>query len=107
MTTAQEDFAAIIPQGLEKNASTLRAVGATIEISVAGEGGGTWTVRMNENLGFEEAPAEHADARMKFTEKGWKTFVENTSEVTRLFMTNELEVEGNRLFGLKLQYLVP
>lgn len=107
MSTARRDFETTIPAGMEQHADLIRKVDATIEIVVEGDGGGTWTIQMRPDMSLQEGPTDDPDGRFTFSSEAWQTFIDDPNTVTPLFLGGKLRVDGNHLFGLKLQHLVP
>ena len=106
MADAQTDFGTRIPAKIKANVDGAKAVGAVFVFNIIGDGGGTWTVNLKDDVGVKEGAAEGADCTLELTSDDWKLMSDTPGAAMQLYFQGKLKVSGNAMLATKLQTIL-
>jgi putative sterol carrier protein len=106
MPDANTMFETKIPQTIEKDPAKAKGIGAVFLFKITGDGGGTWTVNLKDDLGVKQGEAGAADCTIECTHDDWKTLTDNPSAAMQLYFQGKLKVSGNAMLATKLQQVI-
>jgi len=106
MADAQTDFGTRIPGKIQANPDASKAIGAVFVFKITGDGGGTWTVNLKDDLGVKEGEAAGADCTLELTSDDWKTMSDTPGAAMQLYFQGKLKVSGNAMLATKLQTIL-
>ena len=89
-------------------ASAAKGVKATFQFELAGDGGGTYHVTVDDGtLAVAEGPAEKPNTTIKMTAEDYVQMVNGKLSGTMAFMKGKLKVTGNVMLAQKMQSFLP
>ncbi len=89
-------------------ASAAKGVKAVFQFELAGEGGGTYHVNINDGtMQVAEGPAAKADTTIKMASDDYVQMVNGKLSGTMAFMKGKLKVAGNVMLAQKMQAFLP
>ena len=91
---------------IKANVEGSKAIGAIFLFKITGDGGGTWTVNLKDDVGVKEGDAGGADCTLELTSDDWKTMSETPGAAMQLYFQGKLKVSGNAMLATKLQTIL-
>jgi len=105
VSTCQEYFDTLNDRFIPDQA---KGVQTTVVYEISGEGGGTWTVNVNDGaLAIESGGAEKADVTLKMNAKDYIDMANGDLDGTKAFMTRKLKVQGKIPMAQKMKKFLP
>ena len=88
--------------------SAAKGVNATFQFELAGDGGGTWNVKVSDGtMAVGQGPAEAPTATLKMTAADYVKMVNGELNGTMAFMKGLLKVTGNVIMAQKMSSIFP
>ena len=106
MPDAKSSFETGIPERINADPDRAKSIGAIFVFKITGDGGGTWTVDLKNDVGVREGEAEGADCTLELNHDDWKSITENPSAAMGLFFQGRIKVSGNPMLATKLQEIL-
>jgi putative sterol carrier protein len=106
MADAKTDFSEKIPNKIEANPDSSKAINAVYLFKITGDGGGTWTVNLKDDLGVKEGEHGTPDCTIELSDEDWKSISDNPAAAMPLFFQGKLKVSGNTMLATKLQQIL-
>ena len=89
-------------------ASAAKGVKATFQFELAGEGGGTYHVKVDDGtMAVVEGPTESPSTTIKMAADDYVQMVNGKLSGTMAFMKGKLKVTGNVMLAQKMQSFLP
>ncbi len=102
MSDAQTSFNTEIPAKITADPDKAKQVDAIFLFTVTGDGGGTWTVNLKDELGVSEGDAGNTECQIELSTENWEKISDNPGEAMNLYFSGELKVAGNAMLATKL-----
>lgn len=106
MPDAKTDFTTNIPNKIKKNEENAKAIGAIYLFKISGDGGGTWTLNLKDELGVTEGDLGNAECTIEMTDADWVTMSDTPGAAMQLYFQGKLKVAGNVMLATKLQQIL-
>jgi putative sterol carrier protein len=106
MPDAKTMFDQKIPQTISNDPAKAKGIGAVFLFKITGDGGGTWTVNLKDDLGVKAGEAGGADCTIECSHEDWKKLTDNPSSAMQLYFQGKLKVSGNAMLATKLQQVI-
>lgn len=106
MADAQTSFETAIPGRINADLAKAKSIGAIFVFKITGDGGGTWTVDLKNDVGVRAGEADGADCTLELSHEDWQTISENPSAAMGLFFQGRIKVSGNPMLATKLQEIL-
>ena len=105
MPDAQSDFTKNIPEKITSNVEAAKTIGAIYLFKITGDGGGTWTLNLKDDVGVKEGDAGNAECTIEVSSEDWKQMSENPGAAMQLYFQGKLKVGGNQMLATKMTKL--
>lgn len=102
MPNAQTSFGTDIPARISADPAKAKDIGAIFLFNITGDGGGSWTVNLKDEVGVVEGDAGNADCTIECTGDTWQTLSDDPSQAMPLFMAQKISA-SNPMLAIKLQ----
>ena len=102
--TSGADKMAYAKARIESQPEAARQIGATYKFMLAGEGGGTWVMNLQEDVKVEEGDGE-AQCTIKMQGSDFVDLLEGRASAQQLFFSGRLRIEGDMGLAMRLQKL--
>ncbi len=106
MADAKTFFDQIIPEKIKTDPEKAKQVDAIFLFIIEGDGGGSWTLNLKDELGVTEGDAGNAECTIECSSESWNQIMENPQAAMQLYFANELKVSGNAMLATKLQEIL-
>ena len=106
MPDAQTDFTKNIPEKIASNTENAKTIGAIYLFKITGDGGGTWTLNLKDDVGVKEGDSGNAECTIEVSSEDWKQMSENPGAAMQLYFQGKLKVGGNPMLATKLQQIL-
>ncbi len=106
MPDAKTDFETNIPNKIKKNEENAKAIAAIYLFKISGDGGGTWTLNLKDDLGVTEGDQGNAECTIEMTAEDWVTMSSTPGAAMQLYFQGKLKVAGNVMLATKLQQIL-
>lgn len=106
MADATSDFTTNLPAKIQADADNYRSIGKVFLFKISGEGGGTWTLDLKDDLGVHEGEQGSPDCTLELDVASWSLISEDFSAAMALFTQGKIKVSGNPMDAMKLQHLL-
>ncbi|HRI71257.1 MAG TPA: SCP2 sterol-binding domain-containing protein [Polyangium sp.] len=102
----QKLFNEDVPAKINGNPDAAKAIGATYQFIITGEGGGEWFINVKDEPKCVAGNPGGAECTMKLAAEDFQKLMENPqANGMQLFFSGKLKVEGNNMLAMKLQKL--
>jgi putative sterol carrier protein len=91
-----------LPQIISTNPEKAKEVGAIYQFNITGDGGGSWTVNLKDDLSVTEGQGEAECTIEVSTEDFAKIAADPQGAGMQLFFEGKLKVEGDPMLATKL-----
>ena len=106
MADVQNYFNTQLPERISGDPEAAKEVDGVFLFRVTGEGGGTWTVNLKDEVGVTEGEAGEADCTLELSTDNMSNVLDDPSVAMQLFFSGDLKVEGNQMLATKLQQVI-
>lgn len=107
MPDAKEFFEEMLPKRFGDDPSKAEGMVGAWEFNVEGEGGGIWTVSVEEGkLDVIPEAKEDAGCKIFVAVEDWNGILNKEIDPTTAFMSGKLRIEGDMSMAMKLQPLL-
>lgn len=106
MADAKTSFETEIPKRISADVAKAKSIGAVFVFKISGDGGGTWTVDLKNDVGVRSGETAGADCTLELSHADWQTISENPSAAMGLFFQGRIKVAGNPMLATKLQEIL-
>ncbi|MCA9576362.1 MAG: SCP2 sterol-binding domain-containing protein [Polyangiales bacterium] len=106
MPDATTSFTRDIPERIAKNPERARQIGATFVFRITGEGGGTWSIALQDDPRVIEGEAEGADCILTMTHDAWREISDHPARAMNHFTSGVVQVTGNAMLAIKLPAII-
>ena len=106
MPDAKTWFEKDIPEKIKADPDKAKEVDAIFLFNITGDGGGTWTVNLKDDLGVTEGDAGNAECTIEVSDENWQEISDNPAQAMQLYFNGELKVTGNAMLATKLQEIL-
>ena len=102
----QKLFNEDVPAKIAGNPDAAKAIGATYQFIITGEGGGEWFINVKDEPKCVAGNPGGAECTMKLAAEDFQKLMENPqANGMQLFFSGKLKVDGNNMLAMKLQKL--
>ena len=103
----QKLFNETLPQGIAKHAEQAKQIGATFQMNVTGEGGGSWFIDLkSDSPSAKPGDPGGAECTITISSEDFQKLHENPqANGMQLFFGGKLKVQGNQMLAMKLSKL--
>lgn len=102
MADAKTFFETTLADQLKAAPDKMKEVDAIFLFTITGDGGGTWTVNMKDELGVAEGDSGNTDCQIECSTENWTAIQADPSSAMNLFFSGDLKVGGNPMLATKL-----
>lgn len=102
MADPKTDFETNIPAKIGKDPEKSKEIDGIFLFKISGDGGGTWTVNLKDEVGVTEGDAGNADCTLELSAEDWGQISTNSQAAMQLFFQGKLKVTGNVALATKL-----
>lgn len=106
MPDAKTSFEKDIPEKITADPEKAKAVDAIFLFQITGDGGGTWTVNLKDDLGVTEGDAGNAECTIEVSDEDWVQISDDPANAMQLYFSGQLKVSGNAMLATKLQEIL-
>jgi putative sterol carrier protein len=102
----QKMFNEEVPAKIAANKDAAKAIGATYQFVITGDGGGEWFIDVKDDPKCIAGNPGNAECTMKLSVESFQELMENPqANGMKLFFGGKLKVDGNNMLAMKLQKL--
>lgn len=102
----QKMFNEEVPAKIAGNPAGAKAIGATYQFHITGEGGGEWFINVKDDPKCIAGSPGGAECTLTLATEDFQKLMENPqANGTQLFFAGKLKVTGNNMLAMKLQKL--
>jgi putative sterol carrier protein len=102
----QKLFNEELPAQLAAHPDAAKQIGATFQININGDGGGSWFIDVSASGPKSEKGEKPADCTLSMTVEDFQKLHENPqANGMQLFFAGKLKVSGNQMLAMKLSKL--
>ena len=103
----REWFERVVPERVRENPRTIRGVHGTVLFRITGEGGETWTLRIDDpTLRAEPAEAPRPDLTLTLDRATFLAIANGALAGSAAYQQGKVKVSGNLVIGLQLTDLL-
>lgn len=107
MSDVKTIFEQQIHQQIQANAEKVKSgVAAIYLFKITGDGGGSWTVNLKDDVGVKAGEHGTPDCTLEMAAADWLTVRSNPSAAMQLFFQGKIKVAGNMALATKLQQIL-
>ncbi len=106
IVTSATNYFETLPQRFKPAGAA--GVKATFQFELAGDGGGTWHVVVDDGtMAIHEGPSEKPSSTIKMKAEDYVKMVNGQLNGTVAFMTGLMKISGNMILAQKMQAIFP
>lgn len=107
MPDSKVSFTEVIPAKIARDPARARAVGGIFVFRISGEGGGTYTLDLKNDVSVVEGETcADPDCLLELSNDVWRQMSDTPTQAMQFYFDGKLKVTGNVVLALKLQPVI-